>query len=98
VELHDAPPRHAVDDRTYFYAGPKRLKAWIEQAQQGPVPHISAFATGLHKDWNAVMAGLTTQWSSGAVEGNVNRIKMIKRQMYGRANPDLLRRRILLSD
>ncbi len=78
--------------------GGKRLKAWVEQAHQGPIPQISAFANGLHKDWSAVMAGLTTSWSSGAVEGNVNRVKMIKRQMYGRANPDLLRRRILLSD
>ena len=59
---------------------------------------VSAFAAGLHKDWEAVVAGLSTPWSSGAVEGNVNRIKMLKRQMYGRANPDLLRRRILLSD
>jgi transposase len=78
--------------------GGKRLKAWIEQAQQASIPHISAFATGLYKDWNAVIAGLTTPWSSGAVEGNVNRVKMIKRQMYGRANSDLLRRRILLND
>ena len=43
-------------------------------------------------------AGLTLPWSSGAVEGHVNRIKMLKRQMYGRASPDLLRRRILLAD
>ncbi len=46
----------------------------------------------------AVTAGLTLPWSSGAVEGNVNRIKMLKRQMYGRASPDLLRRRVLLAD
>jgi transposase len=39
-----------------------------------------------------------TQWSSGSVEGHVNRIKMLKRQMYGRANPDLLRLRVLLAD
>jgi hypothetical protein len=43
-------------------------------------------------------AGLTLPHSSGKVEGHVNRIKMIKRQMYGRANPDLLRKRILLAD
>jgi len=42
--------------------------------------------------------GLTASYSSGAVEGHVNRIKMIKRQMYGRANPDLLHKRILLAD
>ena len=42
--------------------------------------------------------GLSLRWSSGAVEGHVNRIKMLKRQMYGRANPDLLRRRVLPAD
>jgi len=49
-------------------------------------------------DQDAVTAGLTLPWSSGSVEGHVNRIKMLKRQMYGRANPDPLRRRILLAD
>jgi transposase len=48
-------------------------------------------------DYDAVRAGLTLPWSSGAVEGNVTRIKAIKRQMYGRANFDLLRRRVLLA-
>jgi transposase len=43
-------------------------------------------------------SSLVADQSSGAVEGHVNRIKMLKRQMYGRANPDLLRRRILLAD
>jgi hypothetical protein len=49
-------------------------------------------------DWAAVTAGLTVPYSSGAVEGHVNRIKMIKRQMYGRARPDLLRKRVLATD
>jgi len=49
-------------------------------------------------DWAAVTAGLTVSYSSGPVEGHVNRIKMIKRQMYGRAKPDLLRKRVLLAD
>jgi transposase len=52
----------------------------------------------LRRDQDAVTAGLTLQWSSGAVEGHVNRIKMINRQMYGRANPDLLPLRILNAD
>ena len=78
--------------------GGERLDAWVEQAEQGLVPEIRSFAHGLRKDWAAVKAGLTMTWSSGAVEGAVNRIKMIKRQMFGRANPDLLRRRILLAD
>ena len=59
------------------------------------VPFVRA--TGLLADYDAVRAGLTLPWSSGAVEGNVTRIKAIKRQMYGRANFDLLRRRVLLA-
>jgi transposase len=78
--------------------GGAHLDAWVTQAEHGPVPQIRSFAHGLRKDWAAVTAGLTTPWSSGAVEGNVNRIKMLKRQMYGRAKPDLLRHRIILAD
>ena len=63
-----------------------------------PVSELRSFAKGLRKDWAAVTAGLTVSYSSGAVEGHVNRIKMIKRQMYGRAKPDLLRKRVLLAD
>jgi transposase len=70
----------------------EHLPAWAAQAQ------LRGFAKGLRKDWAAVTAGLTLPYSSGAVEGHVNRIKMIKRQMYGRAKPDLLRKRILLGN
>jgi transposase len=76
----------------------ERLEAWTSQAQASPVSELRGFAKGLRKDWAAVTAGLTTPYSSGAVEGHVNRIKMIKRQMYGRAKPDLLRKRVLLAD
>ena len=62
------------------------------------LPDLRSFVTGLRRDHDAVTAGLTMPHSSGKVEGHVNRIKMIKRQMYGRANPDLLRKRILLAD
>jgi transposase len=61
-------------------------------------PQLESFVAGLRRDQDAVTARLTLPWSSGVVEGHVNRIKMFKRQMYGRANPDLLRRRILLAD
>ena len=76
----------------------ERLEAWATQAENGPVSELRGFAKGLRKDWAAVTAGLTVPYSSGPVEGHVNRIKMIKRQMYGRANPDLLRKRVLLAD
>lgn len=74
------------------------LPAWTALAEASPVRELRSFAAGLRKDWAAVTAGLTLPYSSGPVEGHVNRIKMIKRQMYGRANPDLLRKRILLAD
>ncbi|MET9031045.1 hypothetical protein ABZW96_36415 [Nocardia sp. NPDC004168] len=60
-------------------------------------PALHSFVRGLRRDQAAVTAGLTLLWNSGAVEGYVNRIKMLKRQMVGRANPDLVRKRILLS-
>ena len=75
--------------------GGEQLEAWIDQAVRSSFADVRGFATGLRSDFDAVRAGLTQQWSSGAVEGNINRVKMIKRQMYGRAKLDLLRKRIL---
>ncbi|HUZ26367.1 MAG TPA: transposase [Streptosporangiaceae bacterium] len=76
----------------------KDLEKWITAvlATSGQ-PELRSFITGLRRDQGVVTAGLTLRWNSGVVESHVNRIKMIKRQMYGRAGPDLLRRRILLS-
>lgn len=73
------------------------LATWIQQVEASDIPELRSFAAGLCKDWDAVKAGLTLAWSSGVVEGHVNRIKMFKRQMYGRANLELLRRRVLLA-
>ncbi|WP_342768796.1 transposase [Allorhizocola rhizosphaerae] len=64
----------------------QHLVQWIETAQQAPFPQIDGFAAGLLNDLDAVTAGLTQPWSSDAVEGNVNRIKMLKRQMFGGQN------------
>ncbi len=75
----------------------RHLEDWIKQATASAFPEIRGFATGLLADFDAVTAGLTLPWSSGPVEGNINRIKMIKRQMYGRAKLDLLRKRVLVS-
>jgi transposase len=74
------------------------LERWITAVTASGPPELRSFVTGLRRDQDAVTAGLTLPWSSGVVEGHVNRIKMLKRQMYGRASPDLLRRRILLAD
>ena len=78
--------------------GGRCLQAWADRAEASPVSELRGFAKGLRSDWAAVTAGLTVPYSSGAVEGHVNRIKMIKRHMYGRARPDLLRKRVLLAD
>jgi transposase len=74
----------------------ERLDAWIAAVEADDLPELHSYTTGLNRDHTAVLAGLTLPHSSGAVEGQVNRIKMIKRQMFGRANLDLLRKRVLL--
>ncbi|MGV9567570.1 transposase [Streptomyces sp. NPDC003480] len=75
-----------------------RLPEWITEAAEANLPGISSFAVGLHSDFDAVTAGLITDWNSGPVEEAVNRIKMLKRQMSGRAGFALLRKSVLLSD
>jgi transposase len=67
-----------------------RLDGWIAAVEADDLPGLHSFATGVRRDYQAVVNGLTLPYSSGAVEGNVNRIKMLKRQMYGRASFDLL--------
>lgn len=74
------------------------LDRWMAAVHADDLPDLRSFVAGLRRDYDAARAGLTLPHSSGKVEGHVNRIKMIKRQMYGRANPDLLRKRILLAD
>ncbi|MFM9700870.1 ISL3 family transposase [Streptomyces europaeiscabiei] len=73
------------------------LPRWIKAAEGSDLPPLRSFARNLTKDLSAVTAGLTLPYSSGIVEGHVNRVKFLKRQGYGRANFDLLRRRILLT-
>ncbi|MDH6127448.1 transposase [Kitasatospora sp. GP82] len=75
----------------------EHLTDWITEATSSALPGISSFAAGLNVDRGAVEAGLTSHWNSGHVEGAVNRIKMLKRQMFGRAGFPLLRKRVLLA-
>jgi transposase len=77
--------------------GEDKLAGWVHDAERSALPELRTFATGLGKDWDAVTAGLTLDWSSGQVEGHESRIEMIKRQMFGRAKPDLPRKRVLAS-
>lgn len=73
------------------------LQPWVEQAEQSGLPELRGFAAGLRRDWAAVSAGLELPWSNGQTEGQVNRLKLLKRQMYGRATFAFLRHRFLLS-
>jgi transposase len=74
-----------------------RLDDWLAAVEADDQPDLHSFARGLRHDYDAVLNGLTLTWNSGVNEGNVNRIKMIKRQMYGRASFPLLRKRVLLA-
>lgn len=76
---------------------PKRFDPWMARAQDSTLPAFRNFAKKLRTDEAAVRAAMTLSWSTGQVEGQINRLKMIKRQMFGRANFDLLNRRFLLA-
>ena len=76
---------------------PAQLDPWLKRATTSAAAAVRRFATGLSEDDEAVKAGVTLPWSSGPVEGHMNRLKMLKRQMFGRARLDLLSRRFLLA-
>lgn len=71
------------------------LRAWLMTALKSQLPEFVKFANGIMQDLQAVKAALMYEWSQGQVEGQVNRLKLLKRQMYGRAKLDLLRARVL---
>jgi transposase len=72
-----------------------RLAAWIEKATGSGFPFIGQFARTLRRDLSAVELAITSPWNNGPMEGHVNRLKVLKRQMYGRAGFELLRARVL---
>jgi transposase len=73
----------------------EKLDGWLTEAESSEAEVMSKFAAGLKKDLAAVRAGLMESWSTGPVEGFINKLKLLKRQGYGRANLDLLRARAL---
>jgi transposase len=73
----------------------KTLKDWFVKVEQSGISELARFAKGLREDEAAVQASMKYDWSNGQVEGQVNRLKMVKRQMFGRANLDLLKARVL---
>ena len=75
--------------------GSNPLAPWLEQAANSCLVEFQALASSLGRDRAAVELAITTQWSSGQVEGQVNRLKLIKRMMYGRSKLDLLRKLVV---
>jgi transposase len=73
----------------------ERLDAWLGQVRASHIPELQRFARSLQRDKDAVLAGLTLQESNGVVEGKINKLKLIKRMMFGRAEFPLLRQRVL---
>lgn len=69
--------------------------SWLSACVSSNIPELASFASGLQQDEAAVRAALTLPWSTGQVEGQITRLKLLKRQMYGRASFDLLRQRVL---
>ena len=72
-----------------------RLESWISTVERDTLRPLASFAHFLRRDHDAIRNGLSLPYSSGPVEGNINRLKMLKRQMFGRAGLDLLRKRVL---
>ena len=76
---------------------PELLDFWLADCRLSNVAAMQRFAASLKHDYAAVKAAIELPWSNGQIEGQVNRLKLLKRQMYGRANLDLLRLRLLYS-
>lgn len=76
---------------------PEQLDPWLSDATTSSLSSFARFAQGIREDYAAVKAALTLSWSNGQVEGQINRLKTLKRQMYGRASFDLLNRRLVLT-
>ena len=73
----------------------EHLDPWLDQCADSGISELVGFARGLRRDFAAVQAAVRSDWSQGPIEGHVNRLKLLKRQMYGRAKFDLLRQRVL---
>ena len=71
------------------------LRSWMQEAIRSGIPELKSFVAGIERDYDAVHAALRLPWSQGITEGKVNKLKTLKRVMYGRAGFPLLRQRLL---
>ena len=101
IHLHNDPDIAVVYPLTQQFISMVRdrqvdqLDPWLKACLETSIVPLCNFAIGLQQDYAAIRAALELPWSNGQTEGQVNRLKFIKRQMYGRAHFDLLRLRVL---
>ncbi len=74
---------------------PEVLDAWLAECRASGIAELESFAAGLQQEYPSIRAALSEPWSTGQVEGQITRVKLVKRQMYGRAKFDLLKQRVL---
>lgn len=102
LRRHSAPLREVIETAEGFIAlirarSASQLDDWLRRAQDGHSPALRRFAEKLLSYYDAVRAAVSYSWSTGPVEGQINRLKLLKRQMYGRAKLDLLEQKFLLA-
>jgi transposase len=73
----------------------EKLPEWLTSAEKSSMPEMNHFASSMRQDYLAIFSALRENWSNGQTEGQNTRLKLLKRQMYGRAKLDLLRQRVL---
>jgi transposase len=94
----DVQQVHALLQNFHIMVKQKReemLDCWLEQAERSGIIEMRSFAYGVRRDYSAVKAAIVLPWSQGQTEGQVNKLKTLKRAMYGRAGFALLRQRLL---
>ena len=81
-----------------FSNNPAKLDEWINEAQKYDIPELQTFINGIKKDLTAVKNGIIYSYNNGLAEGSVNKIKVIKRIMYGRNSFELLKAKVLFGE
>lgn len=79
-----------------FSKKPEKLEKWIQETKKHNIPEIDSFLNGIGRDLEAIKNGIKYDYNNGLAEGSVNKIKVIKRIMYGRCSFDLLKQKVLL--
>ena len=74
----------------------KKIEKWTKKAKKYKIPEIDSFINGIERDFEAVKNAIKYNYNNGLAEGSVNKIKLIKRIMYGRCSFELLRKKVLL--